>query len=378
MIALALGLMGCSKNNDTALTEIKHKLTSDKVFSYRVNEFTIEGWQTGDTIFTTTTCSFQQRKEDSLCGFTYCIEDQLVHPIFKVPITLWNNYNGKSHIWNLDSEVKKDRKITEGKEITIEKIQRDVYGHIPYILHLLDSRAFRTVVRQEDTLFNNMRCMRFKAISSTGISNDLLIDKKTLFPQFLRIVENPAQPFIHEFNYSHFEFSDTLIAPAFQKLNTKTKPKEVLGVGDTFPHLELETTQGKHLQITESKGKTTLLFLSAIYCGWCQKAIPMVTKFYNKSIADNHFNCIVYYPDNAREKLMDYTKDKGIAYPIAFSTTKDPAKKHALREQIKYGFPTTIIINSQNEITWLKTGFSKELEKEIEKALKNSESHPPS
>lgn len=64
----------------------------------------------GDTIYTSVTSVFHKFDNDSLIGFKYLIKEELIHPGFKVPMTLSNYYNGNSHIWNLDSEVKKIEK----------------------------------------------------------------------------------------------------------------------------------------------------------------------------------------------------------------------------------------------------------------------------
>ena len=72
----------------------------------------------------------------------------------------------------------------------------------------------------------------------------------------------------------------------------------------------------------ENKGKTTILFLSAIYCSWCQKAIPDIKKVYKKCSLNKDVDCIIFYPDDEQQILKEYIKEKGIDYPIAFIPTK--------------------------------------------------------
>ncbi|MBI9060614.1 MAG: TlpA family protein disulfide reductase [Marinilabiliaceae bacterium] len=370
IIVLTLGVLSCSRNNEKVLSETINKLTSGKVISYCVDELTVQGKQVGDTIFTTTESIFHKLDSDSLCGFKYFIEDKLIHPRFKIPMTLSNYYNGDSHTWNLESEVKKDRKLTEDLDKLKGKIKNDTYGQIPYVKNILNSHGI-AINNTQDTILDNCPCILLKVVTQEGILNELYIDRKTSFPKLLRVVENSEQPFIREFNYSEFEYSASFNEPLFSSLE-KTKGRKVLGIGDKIPDWELETTNGKQLILSESKGKTTILFLSAIYCSWCQKAIPIINKVYNKSVADKNIDCIVYYPDDAQERLIDYIKGKDVDYPIAFNKIKNHKKRYTLREQIMYGFPTTLILNSNNEIIWIKTGFSENLEKEIEKVIKNS------
>lgn len=94
-------------------------------------------------------------------------------------------------------------------------------------------------------------------------------------------------------------------------------------------------------------------------------------RFHKESVVNRNIDCVVFYPDDEKEALLDYVEKKGIDYPLAFYPGKDGKQRYALREKIMYGFPTTLILNSRNEIVWIRTGFHKDLEKEIDKVLKN-------
>lgn len=370
IIALTLGTFSCSRSNKEILTETHNMLTSEKAISYCADQITVEGKEVRDTIFTKSKCSFIKLNNDSLCGFKYFIENKLIHPRFKIPMTLTYFYDGQSHTWNVDSELKKDRKLTVNKEKLETKIKNDTYGHMPYVINILTSKGF-TLNHKRDTLLDNSPCILLKAVSDKGVFNELYIDKNTSFPKLLRIVENSEYPLIKEFNYTQFEFSDSFNEPIFTSLE-KIKEKKGLGIGDKIPDWELETIDGKRLSLSAFKGKTTIVFLSAIYCPWCQEAIPIINNIFDKSTANNDIDCIVFYPDDERKKLKEYSKKKDIKYPITFIPTKDYKERYTMRMKIKYGFPTTLILNGKNEIVWIKTGYSADLEDVIEKAIINS------
>ena len=114
LILLSIATLSSCKSIDSTIDMAISNLSSEKALSYNVNELTIEGKLSGDTIFTSTTCTFEELVSDSLFGFKYFIESNLIHPRFKVPMTTRNYYNGENHFWSLDSEVKKD-KITTGQ-----------------------------------------------------------------------------------------------------------------------------------------------------------------------------------------------------------------------------------------------------------------------
>lgn len=372
LILLSIATLSSSKSIDSTIDMAISKLSSEKALSYNVNELTIEGKLSGDTIFTSTTCTFEKLVSDSLFGFKYFIESNLIHPRFKVPITLRNYYNGENHFWSLDSEVKKDKVTTKKTELALSKLENDTYGQIPTIIKILNLNGF-TFRSKKDTTIQNVACIQFSTVSPKNIPYDLFIDKKTKYPKLLRIVENQKQPFIREYYYNDFNNISSFDEPLFVSQSViKTDDGEILKLGDVVPNWRLETIDGRHFSMEENKGKTTILFLSAIYCSWCQKAIPTISRIYNKCTKENTLNCLVFYPDDTKDKLIGYIKSKKIDYQVIFNPEEDKKEKFKLRNSIRYGYPTTIILNNKNEIIWIKTGFNVELEKEIEKEINSA------
>lgn len=179
------------------------------------------------------------------------------------------------------------------------------------------------------------------------------------------------QPFIREYYYSNFNRSTSLQEPSFiNRTWAKTVEDVPLTVGDTFPELKLQTVDGNQFSFEENKGKVSILFLSAINCGWCQKLIPAIQRVFDKYKRTGDIRCLVFYPADSKEKLADYIKSKSIDYPVLFNPSEDPKERYRLNKRIANGYPTTIILNRKNETIWIKTGFSEELEKEIEKRIK--------
>jgi thiol-disulfide isomerase/thioredoxin len=369
LILLSIATLSSFKSIDPTIDIAISKLSCEKALIYNVNELTIEGKLSGDTIFTSKTCTFEKLVSDSLFGFKYFIESNLIHPRFKIPMTTRNYYNGENHFWNLDSEVKKDRVITKKSELVLSKLEIDTYGQIPIIIKILNLNGF--VFRsKKDTTIQNIPCIQISTVSLKNIPYDLFIDKKTKYPKLLRIVENQEQPFIREYYYSDFNSISSLDEPLFVSQSViKTIDGEILKIGDIIPNWKLQTIDGRPFSMEENKGKTTILFLSAIYCGWCQKAIPTINRIYNKYMKDNTLNCLAFYPDDTKDKLIGYIKSKEIDYQVIFNPKSDKIERYKLRDKIRYGYPTTIILNNKNEIIWIKTGFYEDMEKEIEKEI---------
>jgi len=238
------------------------------------------------------------------------------------------------------------------------------------LVDMLNSCGFN-LLSKKDTIVSSVSYIQFSTISDKGIPYNLFIDKKTSLPKLLRIVENAEQPYILEYNYSDFEKCDSFEEILLDNPTEKPKKVEVLKVGDNIPNWEFETTEGNRVSISGNKGQIKILFLSTIHCAPCQKAIPMMKRFHKESVVNRNIDCVVFYPDDEKEALLDYVEKKGIDYPLAFYPGKDGKQRYALREKIMYGFPTTLILNSRNEIVWIRTGFHKDLEKEIDKVLKN-------
>ena len=369
LILLSIATLSSCKSTDSTIDIAINNLSSAKTISYNVNELAIQGKLSGDTNFISIKCTFEKLANDTLIGFKYFMESNSIHPRFKVPMTQRSYYNGENHFWGLDSELKKDKIITKKTEIKLTQLENDIEGQIPIIIKILNLNGF-AFQSKKDTTIQDVACIQFSTVSKENIPYDLFIDKKTKYPKLLRIIGNREQPFITEFNYSDFNNISSLAEPLFVSQSViNTEDVKVLKIGDIIPNWKLETTGGKHFLMEENEGKITILFLSSLHCAPCERAIPIIRKIYNKCTKENTLNCLVFYPDDTKDNLIDYMKSERIDYQLTFNPEADKKERYKLRDMIRYGYPSAIILNSKNEIVSIKTGYY-ELVKDIEKEIK--------
>ncbi len=350
-------------------------LKSAKNVSYHIDNLTIQGQSIGDTIFTATYALFEKSETDTLLGYNFLIESSLIHPRFLIPIVLRDHYNGRELTWTLESEVRNDRTITEFSKIDNSVLENKIAGHLPMLLNLLHNNEYKKTSIEETTL-NGKDCIQINFLCTDSIDYNLFVDKNEKIPALLRIVFNKEQPFIQEYYYRDFVFSNTTHFPSTTEFS-ENNSKEIfsLKIGDNFPDWKLETISGVPLHFGEQKGKAHLIFLSGINCGACQLQIPTTKRIYEQFSQRKDLNIIGLYPYDSKERLNIYTEEKEIDYPIIYNSFNIIEERYELIQKLRFPIPTMILIDKDNKVAWMKTGFNPdytdeyfiEVEKQINK-----------
>ncbi len=357
---VCLILICCSDQTDKVIKRTETNLKSTKNVSYHVDNLTIEGQSVGDTIFTTTYAFFEQSETDTLLGYNFLIESSLIHPRFLIPIVLRDHYNGNELTWTLESEVRNDRTITGFSEIDKPVLENKVTGHLPMLLNLLHKNGYEQT-SIEKTNVNGKDCMRINFLCTDGIDYQLFVNKNKKTPVLLRIVLDEEQPFIQEYYYRNFVFSDITPFPTSSEFS-EDRAREIhpIKIGDPFPGWELETIGGVPFHFGEQKGKAHLVFLSGINCGACQLQIPMAKSIYEQYIQrkDLDISIIGLYPYDSKERLDVYIREKQIPYPISYNSLNNVEERYALFQKLRFPIPTIILINNDNQVVWMKSGFN--------------------
>ncbi|PXY02329.1 hypothetical protein DF185_06690 [Marinifilum breve] len=369
---LILGTSSCTVSHEQVLEETKNNLTSEKGMAYDINQILIQGNpSTADTtiVHTTTHAIFEYNKQDSLINFKYSIEDQYTHPIFQVSVKSKSYYDWHKHVKVLESELKNMKKETCHQEIEASTLERDTRGHISTVLKIINKDEFKFKA-VNDTIFKDKKCICIKAISEEDISHHLIIDKEMHLPVRLQIIESFTQPFINEYNYYNFreilDFKEASFESVMPYNEFDAKP---LTVGDVIPEWSLKYVDNKKISTSDFKGKSTILFLSAINCGWCQKAIPSISRIQQKYRENDSIQTFVFYPLDTKEKLESYIQVKKIDFPIIYNPGENNKERIRMLNRLKFSYPTTIILNCNNEIVWYKTGYGDGFEELIEKSI---------
>ncbi|MCL3781993.1 TlpA family protein disulfide reductase [Prolixibacteraceae bacterium JC049] len=368
-LACVVSFVKCGDNPEKTIQSTLEKISNEQQLAYNVKELTIQGSKTGDTIFTTQRCEFKKNIGDENFGYQFIVEDSLLHPHFRIPIISHVEFNGIERLWMLESKVKNMNKKDLVSESTLKKLKNDISGQLPVWKELLSKKGFKhTIVK--DSAWGNKVCTYINALSADSAVHEMFVDKATNWPALFRVIINEKQPFIKEYHIGTQKSKQTfLISKGKEPVPTKETIERVK-VGDLFPVWNLEDTNGKAVQFKDRKAKYTVLFLSGINCGYCQKALPVVKQMHQKCKSNTDVDCLAFYADDSKAKLLSYMKEKGIDYPIVFNPEKNAEKRYKQRQRIRFGLPTTFILNGENKIVWIKNGYSKELGNAIRSKLK--------
>lgn len=371
-LTLIFSVISCSNDPQEIINRTINNLTSiDKGVKYDLNKLTIQG-NDSDTLFIQNTVKALFKslgRKDDLLDFKFIVEDTFMHPHFRVPMKNTTTYDGKLFKFESINPMQNQCRINNKSEIKVSRMQAyKTGGHLPMLLKLLKGNSFvnRSV---KDTLLTGKKSIVINQADTTGILYELFIQKEEFVPTFLRIISNPTQPFIEEFSYENFEKVDLTIVldETYPGANADVKQ---ISKGDTILDWDLNYLTGERFNFSNEKGKMTILCLSMINCGPCQMATKDIKKMYLEYSKSDNFGFVVFYPIDAKEKLEKYVKAKNIDYPIAYNSMTIDNGYANIVNYFKVSFPCFLILDENNKVVWMESGYNSKLINRIEKASK--------
>jgi thiol-disulfide isomerase/thioredoxin len=137
---------------------------------------------------------------------------------------------------------------------------------------------------------------------------------------------------------------------------------------EKIPDFELPDLQGKKVKFSQVvQGKPFVLKFGATWCGWCQRQTPIL-----KKIAEKYGDKAPVIEVDIREtksKVRKNAERHRINYPVLLDLDGSVARAYRIR-----GIPVVIVGDRQGRVVY--RGYyteSKVLEKQIEKAMKQSQ-----
>ena len=198
-------LSSCTLSPTKIIDKTLANITSDKAVNYQYNQLTIQGSSENDTTFigTFSSASFKNDVEDKLLGFTYVIQDSLIHPYFHVPLKTTYHYNGTVLNTAMISPLRNSLEENDTTEINKNVFDNVMTGQLPTIIHLLKSNSAEIM---GDTIIDGQNCYQLNDIKDEK-AHQLFISKKSFLPVMLRVITNTFQPFIEEYYYTDFHIT---------------------------------------------------------------------------------------------------------------------------------------------------------------------------
>ena len=142
------------------------------------------------------------------------------------------------------------------------------------------------------------------------------------------------------------------------------KAPEPLAEGTPAPDWSLPTLTGDTVRLADLRGKVVLLDFFYKSCAPCCAALPILQSLHEK-FKDRGVVVVGIDPYDApvKKEMADFLSKRGITYTVLFSDYK-LSKTYHVR-----AFPTLIILGRDGKIVKTHTGFSKEMETELEELL---------
>jgi thiol-disulfide isomerase/thioredoxin len=142
--------------------------------------------------------------------------------------------------------------------------------------------------------------------------------------------------------------------------------------GKQAPNFMLTTVDGRHIQLSDLKGKTVIVNFWATYCGPCRVEMPWFEEFGKKYANDQLVVLGLDYEDGVtKDDVTKAAKKVGVTYPILMADDKT-AKAFGLGDYL----PVTYYVDAKGQVVEQTPGAptKDQMEAAIRKALSRSQS----
>jgi peroxiredoxin len=124
----------------------------------------------------------------------------------------------------------------------------------------------------------------------------------------------------------------------------------IVKVGDAAPDFTIREAGGKTYKLSDLKGKVVMLQFTASWCSVCRKEMPFIEKEIWLEKKDAGLIVIGIDRDEPVDKVIGFSKDIKISYPLALDPGADIFGLYAEKEA---GVTRNVIIDRNGKIIFL-------------------------
>jgi len=140
----------------------------------------------------------------------------------------------------------------------------------------------------------------------------------------------------------------------------------IVKVGDVAPDFVINEAGGKTYKLSDLRGKMVMLQFTASWCGVCRKEMPFIEKEIWQEKKNAGLIVIGIDRDEPLEKVIQFSNDIGITYPLALDPGADIFGLYALKEA---GVTRNVIIDRKGKIIFLTRLFNMNEFSEMKKVI---------
>ena len=137
----------------------------------------------------------------------------------------------------------------------------------------------------------------------------------------------------------------------------KTEPDTTTYIfeGDIAPAFDVNTIDGKEIDLQKLKGKVILINYFATWCPPCLKELPYMESELYKKIKNEDFVLICIGREHTAEELVKFKEEKGLDLPFAPDPEREIYSKYA-----KMMIPRNFVVGRDGRVIYQHIGFEME------------------
>jgi thiol-disulfide isomerase/thioredoxin len=131
-----------------------------------------------------------------------------------------------------------------------------------------------------------------------------------------------------------------------------------LASGAPAPTFQLDSAEGKAVDLSGLKGRVIMINFWASWCGPCRKEMPILEQL-NKQYRSKGLTLIGVNVEPDSKAALNWLKETPVSFPILFDTDSRVSKLYQVA-----GMPNTVIVDRRGTVRYIHRGYQAGAENE--------------